>query len=220
MTVPAREVRAVVFDLWDTLVEWPQAEWDAMKRDFAERLGLPLTRFEQLWLETYSLRETGRLEHSFELLGADDTAIAEFVERRYAIVRRALVPRAGAIETLDELRTRGLGLGLISVCGDEVPELWPQTPFAGRFDVEVFSAVCGLMKPDPEIYLLALRELGVEATGALFVGDGANDELPGAQRVGMEPVLIHHPGEPPPWDTLVDWTGLRVTSIPEVLELL
>lgn len=191
-----------------------------MKRDFADRLGFSYERFDRLWVETYSLRETGRLEHSFTLLGADDATIAEFVERRYEIVRRALVPRAGAIVTLDELRARGLVLGLISVCGDEVPELWPQTPFAGRFDVEVFSAVCGLMKPDPEIYLLALRQLGVDAAESLFVGDGANDELPGARRVGMEPVLIHRPDEPPPWDSLADWQGLRVTSIRELLELL
>ena len=213
-------MHAVVFDLWDTLVDWPEAEWDAMKRDFAERLGLPYERFEQLWRDTYSLRETGRLEHSFTLLGADDATIAEFVERRYAIVRRALVPRTGAIDTIDELRARGLGLGLISVCGDEVPQLWPETPFAGRFDVEIFSAVCGLMKPDPEIYLLAARGLGVAPVECLFVGDGANDELPGAGRVGMRPVLIHRPDAPPPWDSLVDWSGLRVTSVPELLELL
>ena len=55
---------------------------------------------------------------------------------------------------------------------------------------------------------------------ALFVGDGANDELDGARRVGLLPVLIHKPGEDPVWSEVRTWDGLRVTSIPEVLEVL
>ena len=47
----------------------------------------------------------------------------------------------------------------------------------------------------------------------------ANDELDGARRVGMDAILIHRPGEGPLWPELDDWGGLRVTSIPEVLEL-
>jgi putative hydrolase of the HAD superfamily len=211
--------RAVIFDLWETLVDWPKDGWNEHKRDFAARLGLSLERFEVLWMETYPLRETGRLAESFRALGADDATAAEFSERRRVVIGRALVPRPGALETLDELRRRGVRLGLISVCSDEVPELWPQTPFAGRFDAEVFSCVCGLMKPDPRIYLLASEQLGVEPESCFFVGDGANDELQGAARVGMRPVLIHRPGEAPFWDGLEDWEGLRITSIPEVLDL-
>ena len=69
------------------------------------------------------------------------------------------------------------------------------------------------MKPDPRIYLRACDELGVEPGECLYVGDGANDELAGAQRVGMRPVLIHRPEEKPQWD------GPRITSIPDVLDL-
>jgi hypothetical protein len=35
----------------------------------------------------------------------------------------------------------------------------------------------------------------------------------------MEAILIHRPGEEPPWPGLADWDGPRVTSIPAVLEL-
>jgi FMN phosphatase YigB (HAD superfamily) len=53
----------------------------------------------------------------------------------------------------------------------------------------------------------------------LFVGDGANDELGGATRVGMTPVLVHPAGEVPAWDGLESWSGLRITAIPQVLAL-
>jgi FMN phosphatase YigB (HAD superfamily) len=52
------------------------------------------------------------------------------------------------------------------------------------------------------------------------VGDGANDELAGAERVGMRSVLIHRDGEAPPWDEVRDWQGPRITAIPQVLSLL
>ena len=87
---------------------------------------------------------------------------------------------------------------MISVCSEEVPELWEETPFAGLFDSTVFSCSVGLRKPDPAIYRLALDELGVEPADAMFVGDGANDELAGAERVGMRAVLILRPEQDEP----------------------
>jgi putative hydrolase of the HAD superfamily len=84
----------------------------------------------------------------------------------------------------------------------------------------VFSCSVGFRKPDPAIYRLALDELGVEPADAMFVGDGANDELGGAERVGMRAVLILRAGQDEPyWEEARGWQP-RITSIPEVLELL
>ena len=49
----------------------------------------------------------------------------------------------------------------------------------------MFSCEAGLAKPDPEIYRKAMRELGVEAETTVYVGDGGDDELAGAQRAGL-----------------------------------
>ena len=43
----------------------------------------------------------------------------------------------------------------------------------------------GAAKPEPEIYLEATSRLGVSPAEALFVGDGGDDELPGAERAGL-----------------------------------
>ena len=53
----------------------------------------------------------------------------------------------------------------------------------------------------------------------MFVGDGANDELGGAERVGMTPVLFLVAGATALWPEVQNWTGLRVSSIEEVLKL-
>jgi FMN phosphatase YigB (HAD superfamily) len=53
----------------------------------------------------------------------------------------------------------------------------------------------------------------------MFVGDGANDELAGAERVGMRAVLILRAGQDEPyWQEARGWQP-RITSIPEVLDL-
>ena len=108
----------------------------------------------------------------------------------------------------------------LTVCSEDVPEIWDETPFRGLFDSTVFSCAVGLRKPDPRIYRLACEELEVEPAEALFVGDGANDELAGAEAVGMRAVLVHREGEEPLWEEVRDWTGPRITAIPQVLSLL
>ena len=60
----------------------------------------------------------------------------------------------------------------------------------------------------------------MESSEALFVGDGANDELAGAERVGMQAVLVHRPGEEPAWPEVRDWQGATIAAISDVLQLL
>jgi putative hydrolase of the HAD superfamily len=217
-------VRAVVFDLWDTIVEWVPDEGDTHHRRIAERIGVPYERFQEVWLteELMRKRNVGPLAECFSAAFATlgvDADVDEIVGWRRDLTRRSLVGRDGLVETLTELRERGLRVGLISNCTEEVADLWPETGFGHLFDAAVFSATAGLAKPDPAIYRLAAEKLGVETSECLFVGDGANDELRGAADVGMAPVLIHRDGEEPYWDSVRDWEGLKITSSPQVLEL-
>jgi putative hydrolase of the HAD superfamily len=216
--------RAVVFDLWHTLVRWPEEESVEVRRRWSDSLGVGADRVDAIWSDSgfYRRRETGpiraALEELQETVGVN-ADLEDVLRWRLDVTRRALVPDPGVPETLAELRRRGLGTAIVSNCTEEVALVWDESPFAGLVDASVFSATAGYMKPDPQIYELAYAELGVAPSECLFVGDGANDELAGARRVGMRPVLIHPAGETPLWDGLADWDGLRITSIPQVLDL-
>jgi FMN phosphatase YigB (HAD superfamily) len=83
----------------------------------------------------------------------------------------------------------------VDLGGEDTSDIWPQTPFADTLYAEVFSSSCGFRNPSE----------------AVFVGDGANDELAGAERVGMRAIQI---GAAQPW------SGERISAIPDVLDLL
>jgi putative hydrolase of the HAD superfamily len=210
----------VIFDLWDTLVDFDPVAGRAFQSEVAVRLGRDPDEFAALWFEGRARRESGPLSEYLRSLGAEGVLVDEIVELRRASTRKMLKPRPGAVECLRELRKRGYRLGLITVCSEDVPEVWNETAFVDLFDSTVFSCAVGLRKPDPRIYRLACEQLAVEPEEAVFVGDGANDELAGAERIGMRAVLIHRHGVDPQWDEVREWHGPRITAVPQLLPLL
>ena len=211
----------MIFDLWETLVDWPRN--DEHYAALAAGLGVELERFREAWIAARAGRELGPLADGFRSvateLAIENADIDALVDLRREYTRTVLKPRPGVVDTLRELRGRGFRIGLISACTEDVPDVWRETELADLFDDAVFSCSVGMSKPDPRIYELACERLGVRPAEAVFVGDGANDELAGADRVGMRAVLIHRPAEEPQWDGLRDWPGPRITSIPEILEV-
>jgi putative hydrolase of the HAD superfamily len=107
---------------------------------------------------------------------------------------------------------------MISVCTQDVPQVWDDTPLGGKFDATVFSCDVGVSKPDARIYQIACERLGVEPPECLFVGDGANDELPGAERVGMTAIQLRAPGEALTPDGEA-WRGASIEHLADVLDL-
>lgn len=209
-------MRAVIFDLWDTLADFDLEGARELERRVAERLDMDHARFHKLWWAVGRPQFTGAVADNFRWTGAPEEALAEILALRLDFFRRTLVPRPGAIETLRALRWRGIRLGLVSECTEEVPALWGSTPFADLFDSTVFSCLVGLLKPDPRIFLRACAELDVSPAECFFIGDGGNDELAGAARVGMTAVLLERPGN----SSQRMWDGSRIRSLAEVLDLL
>jgi putative hydrolase of the HAD superfamily len=217
-------VRAVVFDLWQTLVPWPSEDTARLRESWADRLGVSLEQLDGHWYgdrETYRRRECGPLAPALaamcEAFGSD-LSVEELFADRLAVTRRALLPAPDVERTLLALRARGYPIGLVSNCTEEVAVAWPGSPLAPLVDHPIFSATAGTWKPDARIYELACEALSVEPSECLFVGDGANDELPGAAAVGMTAVLYAEDGVAR-WDGLDGWTGARITAIADVLEL-
>ena len=212
---PKVRVKAVIFDLWETLIDWDRESAARMLQEVDALVG---NGFAERW-DTSNLRYVAPIRTALAEADVPEELVEEICALRLRYHRRSLVPRPGAVETLRRLREDGYLVGLITVCSEDIEVLWPESAFAGLFDAEIFSSRVGLSKPDPRIYLACCEALGVEPHEAVFVGDGANDELEGARRVGMDAILIHREGEAPLWG-LDAWDGPRVTTIPGVLDVL
>jgi|1186.fasta_scaffold07968_2 putative hydrolase of the HAD superfamily len=211
----APKLRAVIFDLWDTLALWPGEDFERVKLELSEHID----DFDRVWDTTYNARQVGSIESYFRGLGLEDETLAKCLRLRSRFTQDALVPREGAIATLEELKRRGFKRGLISVCSSDVEEAWAETELAPHLDDFVLSCTVGLTKPDPRIYELACERLEVSPDECIFVGDGANDELAGAERVGMRAVCVLPPGRDEPiWPEARGWEP-TITSLEEVLTL-
>jgi putative hydrolase of the HAD superfamily len=92
------------------------------------------------------------------------------------------------LPVLDELRSRGLKLGLVSNTGRNLNDFMSHHGLA--VDAAVSSGAHGKTKPHPTIFQAALELLGVEPEAAVMVGDSIEDDVEGAKAVGMRAVLL------------------------------
>ena len=96
------------------------------------------------------------------------------------------------IETLKILKDSGYKLGLISNADAFDDMFWDISPLKPFFDDAIFSYRVRMLKPSKSIYKLSLKNLGVSAKEAVFVGDGGSDEHHGAKRCGMTSVWTEY----------------------------
>jgi putative hydrolase of the HAD superfamily len=95
---------------------------------------------------------------------------------------------------LGALRGRGLRLAAVSNWDSRLPELLERVGLADRFDTVLVSAIEGVEKPSPEIFLRAADRLGVRPATCVHTGDSPLDDYRGAESAGMLPVLIDRMG--------------------------
>jgi putative hydrolase of the HAD superfamily len=219
---------AVIFDLFGTLTGF-ESQRDAQAASLADLLGVPVEALTGRLRETYDERARGGLgdiRDQVAMLARQSGSSPSAVELDRAVELRmegqwaVLQPRPGAVEVLAQLQARGLKIGVLSDCTDEIPILWPTSAFADLVDAAVFSCVLGVRKPDQRTYAAVLTELRVQADHCLYVGDGGSSELSGAKTAGLRPILLKVVGEDHfRYDAELDWSGESVGSLGEVLSL-
>jgi HAD superfamily hydrolase (TIGR01509 family) len=83
-----------------------------------------------------------------------------------------------------------LSLAVVSNSDGRLEEALDCLGLARYFDSILDSAVVGVEKPDPEIFRIAAREVGVAPEQAVHVGDLYWIDVLGARAAGVEPVLL------------------------------
>jgi putative hydrolase of the HAD superfamily len=217
--------RAVVFDLFGTLVTYPPGAPHV--RAMAEELGTDFEPLHAAWRKLRARRDAGEVDTAGALrLCCGELGLAARADRIEAactavatFFRGLLAPRDGALSTIGLLRERGLRIGLVSDANIEVSRAWPESALAPLVDAAVFSCDAHVRKPDPRLYRAVREGLAVPASECLYAGNGDGDELAGAMRAGMRAVLFAAPGELPGREA-ASWRGPRITDLGEIVALL
>jgi HAD superfamily hydrolase (TIGR01549 family) len=116
---------------------------------------------------------------------------------------------------LQRLKQSGLRLGLVSNSDGHVAELMQQLGYAEYFETIVDSYIEQVAKPDPRIFAIALRRMGLErligagptASPVMYCGDNWRSDFEGATAAGLQIRLID------PLGLFADWTELRVRDV-------
>jgi putative hydrolase of the HAD superfamily len=95
------------------------------------------------------------------------------------------------LEVLKDLKEKkGYIVGIISNWDSRLFKLCEGLGLNPCLDFILASAVFGTAKPGPRIFEEALRKSGIKAKEAIHVGDSLEDDVQGAQNVGIRAILI------------------------------
>lgn len=233
-------IRAVLFDFGGTLYDYAclaaaeaesllelaqsagiEASLDDIVR--AQRESMKLVFRDYLPRSYYSHRDLFRDAAAGMLrsFGADPNPelLENYRSAQWQRHRRDFVLRTGVQETLTELRRRGVHVGMVSnIDDDQLEHLLAVADIRGLFDAILSSEQAGSCKPDPKIYRMALASAGCAPEETLFVGDTLQQDVAGANRVGLRSVLLWHRSDREPPDGELRPRYI-IREIPAVLSL-
>jgi len=244
-------LKAISFDLWETLITDKPENLRRQERLRLSRIEAILGpdvsaslerayrsvwhRCQELyWSRDHDIPCRRQIEHFLEDLGHDpasfDEPVLAEIEHAYANAAIEELPEAvdGACDTLAELKSRGLRIGLISNTGRTpgyaLRRILEKLGLAASIDVMVFSNEHGRCKPQTSIFEELRRGLRVAYEEMAFVGDNLYVDVHGAQSCGMRGIHFDPPMRGSAIAPAVDH-GLeivpdaRVTSLTELLDL-
>lgn len=223
------EIKAVLFDLDDTLVDRKGA-YNLFHRAFYDHHDainevVPWPEAKEFFW-TLSPDNTTDLRKAFTAIqdrwpgvdGDPDSHFHSYFESMVANVK----PLPGAIELADALNREGVPWGVVTNGGEYQLRKVSAVGLDGRVPFVIATELHGASKPEPEPYLHALKLLNLEdadAENVLFVGDNPHTDIAGAHGVGMRTAWIHMDRSYPAAGRPPDMTIAGVQELDEVLGL-
>jgi putative hydrolase of the HAD superfamily len=208
---------AVLFDYGHTLVDFHRTE-EALRAayeqirgriqavaaievpeqlDLIERLARVVDRRVEASYQEGRMEEVDHVQGFREALAAigfdlPDDVLDHLVALDHSAYSNSIRVESDVVEVLSALREDGYRMGLVSNVSLLPTLMRADLEALGltRFlDATVFSSEIGVRKPDPRIFIEALRRLGTAADETVFVGDRIYDDVSGAQAQGMRAIL-------------------------------
>lgn len=245
LIMPERKIKAVLFDLGETLLSFGKVNATRLFRqgarlsyDFLKSLGQPVGSFKYYcWRNLMSLRInywlsniTGRDFDALALskkIGAkrgiklDEQQWRHLAWLWYEPLSKVARAEPGTAETLSALKKRGLKLGIVSntfVNSCSLEKHLKQLGILDFFGVRLYSYEFDFRKPDARIFKIAAERIGETLGNILFVGDHIDRDVKPAVKSGMQAVLktaYTNAGKKTPKKA---WKIDRLSELPALIE--
>lgn len=133
-----------------------------------------------------------------EVSSLDAAELSREYRAYYRGLRRA-VP--GAVRLLERLRDRAVVGVVTNNAVAEQEEKLDYLGLRGLIDFMVVSEGVGVAKPDPGIFLIALKKAHARPEETVMIGDSWRSDVAGARNTGIRPVWFNrfHLRPPDPW---------------------
>jgi HAD superfamily hydrolase (TIGR01549 family) len=206
--VVALKIRAVLFDLGNTLVKTWIPEMTYLKvlaslgiHRSVEEIKDALSRTEDEFKESNYRSTYGKVSYIeywekwdslvLKNLKIFDECFAKEIQKRWFDYANC-VTYPDTKETLVRLKQRGLKLGLISTAYEEdITAIFERANLEkASFDIIIGANTIKKEKPHPDVFKYALKKLKVKPEETLFVGDHIDNDYKGARAVGIDALLI------------------------------
>jgi putative hydrolase of the HAD superfamily len=205
-----RKPDAILFDLWGTLIN--SVDFDPRKghaavlescenpnrvtldevMDLGQRVvSATVAREEEVALEFTQASLLRIVSDAFGLRPRKSLEESELIFWK-ASLQVSMVD--GVSDLLREIEASGMPMGVVSNSSFAGPTLERELEVQGirrYFRFVISSADYGVRKPDPIIFEVALRRLGMEPGRVWFAGDNVGYDIIGARRSGIFPVAFN-----------------------------
>jgi len=188
----------------------PEELDDRFRNAFARRSAAPLPKDAQAGAERWWWFELVR-ETAAGLI--PDSRIKPYFDELYEFFGSAgawlLYPDVKP--ELERLRAGRFRLGIISNFDSRLVTVLAELGVGRFFDRITLSWETGASKPDLQIFRKALEDMQAAPDEAMHVGDSVSEDVNGAERAGMLPILLDRR------DTRREWTRtVRIRSLAEL----
>ena len=185
-------IKAVFFDLGGVIL---RTEFQAPRQHLAERLGMEYEDLVKLVFESpssirASVGEISDKDHWAEVTRRLRRPAAQTEEIRREFFAGDVVDRE-LVEFLRSLRPRYF-VGMISNAWPDLRDYIARQKFDDAFDHMIISGEVGVMKPEAQIYQIALEQARVSPNEAVFVDD-MYENIEGCEKVGMHGIYFKDP---------------------------
>lgn len=194
-------IEAVIYDMDGVLVD-SEVYWDKSRVEFARDRGKVWTdEFQRLAMGRSTVGWARVMQDKLALDESIDAIIAEMKARVIAQYEARIPARPGALESVARMKEH-YRVGLASGSPTEIIKAVLRiTGLDQLFEVMIYGDEIPRGKPAPDIYLEALKQLGVAPAVSLGIEDSANG-LRSLKAAGMFAVAAPSPDYPLPADAL------------------